>query len=376
METTARAGEEQVRVTTVELFFDLVFVFTITQLTALLASKPTGTSLAQIVLMLVTIWWMYAAFAWLTNAVTPNRTSLRLPLLAGMACFFVISLVIPTAFTGNGVVFAVAYLGVIAIHTALYTQSASWSLASVWSFARMNVIGGLLILAGAIVGGAWEYALWVPAIVLMAITPALITQDPGWIRVPHFVERHGLVVIVALGESVVAVGIGASGLQISIEMVAVAVLGLALTAELWWTYFGGDENEAERALVGTKPDRRAFLAVNTAFYWAHVLILLGIVCVAATLERAIAHPFDSLSFARALALGGGVAIFYLGDILFRAALGLPFRAWRAFGAALALATILLGTSTSALAQLGVLVAALVLCAFAEGEAAEPAVSET
>jgi low temperature requirement protein LtrA len=240
----------------------------------------------------------------------------------------------------------------------------------------MNVIGGLLILAGAIVGGGWEYALWVPAIVLMAITPALITQDPGWIRVPHFVERHGLVVIVALGESVVAVGIGASGLRISTEMVAVAVLGLALTAELWWTYFGGDEKEAERALVGTKPDRRAFLAVNAAYYWAHILILLGIVCLAATLERAIAHPFDSLSFARALSLGGGVAIFYLGDILFRAPLGLPFRAWRAVGAALALATIPLGTSTSALAQLAVLVGALGLCAFAEGEPAQMSASET
>src|SRR5262245_26942284 len=157
VESSGSTGEGEVRVTTIELFFDLVFVFTITQLTALLASDPTGTSLAQVVLMLVAIWWMYAAFAWLTNAVTPDRTSLRLPLLAGMACFFVISLVIPTAFSGDGVVFAVAYLGVIAIHTALYTQSASWSLASVWSFARMNVLGGLFILAGTIIGGGWEY---------------------------------------------------------------------------------------------------------------------------------------------------------------------------------------------------------------------------
>jgi low temperature requirement protein LtrA len=361
--------EDEVRVSSIELFFDLVFVFTITQLTALLVSKPTWTSLGQIVLMLLVIWWMYSGFAWLTNAVPPDRTSRRLPLLAGMVAFFVISLVIPTAFSGNGVVFAGAYLAVIAIHGALYTQSASWSPASVWSFVRMNLLGGLSILAGAIIGGGWEYVLWAPAVILNAITPALITEDPGWLKAPHFVERHGLVVMIALGESVVAVGIGASGLKISWELVTVAVLGLMLTAELWWTYFGRDPEEAERKLRGTRPDRRSFLAVIGAYYWAYILILLGIVCLAAALEHAIGHAFDSLSFARALALGGGTALFYGGDILFRACLGLQFRPWRALAMLLAVATIPIGIETSALAQLAVLVAALGACAFAEGEPA-------
>jgi low temperature requirement protein LtrA len=317
--------------------------------------------------MLMVIWWMYAGFAWLTNAVPPTRAALRLPLLGGMACFFVISLVIPTAFSGDGVVFACAYLGVIVIHGALYSQSASWSLASVWSFVRMNLLGGLSILAGAIIGGDWEYILWIPAIALNVITPLLITEDPGWIRPSHFVERHGLVVMVALGESVVAVGIGASGLVVTSELVAVAILGLALTAELWWTYFGGDEDAAEAALVGTQPTRRAFLDVNLAYYWAHLLILLGIVCVAAALERAIGHAFDPLDFARALALAGGAALFYLGTIFFRHSLSLEFRPWRVLAVAMALATIPLGTEASALVQLAVLVAALGLCAAAEGE---------
>jgi low temperature requirement protein LtrA len=353
-------------VTTLELFFDLVFVFTITQLTALLVHDPSATSLGQIVLMLTAIWWMYGAFAWLTNAVPPDRTSLRLPLLAGMAAFFAIDLTIPTAFSGDGVVFAVGYLAVIVIHATLYTQSASWSPASVWSFTRMNLLAAGLILAGTIIGGGWEYVLWGLAVPLFAITPALVPEDSGWIRPSHFVERHGLVVIVALGESVVAVGIGASGLEITGELLLVAVLGLALSAELWWVYFGGDDEEAEEVLHRMRPTKREFFAANAAYYWAHLLLLLGIVCAAAALEHAIGHAFDPLEFALALALGGGTAVYLLGHALFRRFLGLSFHPLRGLACLFALATIPLGTEASALAQLAVLVGALALCLAVEG----------
>jgi low temperature requirement protein LtrA len=371
VEAGPREKEDELRVSSIELFFDLVFVFTITQLTALLAAKPDGESLAQIVLMLSAIWWMYAGFAWLTNAVPPERTGLRLPLLAGMAAFFAISLSIPTAFTENGVVFAGAYLIVIAVHTVLYMQSASWSLAGVWLLARMNLAAAGLILAGSIIGGTWEYVLWGLTVLIFAVTPALVSEA-GWIRPSHFVERHGLVVMVALGESVVAVGIGASGLDITWQLLAVATLGLTLSTELWWVYFMGDDEEAEGALRAMTPTRREFLAANVAYYWAHLLILLGIVCVAAALERAIGHAFDSLSFARALALGGGTALYLAGHALFRRALGLPFKPWRAVAFVLALGTVALGPTTSALAQLAVLVAALGACIVAEGAASEGA----
>jgi low temperature requirement protein LtrA len=367
VESGARTADDEVRVSTLELFFDLVFVFTITQLTAVLAHHPDGESLAQIVLMLTAIWWMYAAFAWLTNAVPPDRTALRIPLLAGMAAFFAISLTIPTAFSGDGVVFASAYLVVIAIHTVLYMQSASWSIAGVWSFARMNVVAGGLILAGTIAGGDLEYVLWTLAVPIFAITPALVPEAAGWIRASHFVERHGLVMIVALGESVVAVGIGASGLDITGRMLSVGVLGLALSAQLWWVYFGGDDEEAEGALRRMTPTRREFYAANAAYYWAHLLLLLGIVCVSAALERAIGHAFDELDFARALALGGGTALYLAGHALFRRILRLSFRPWRALAAALALATIPLGTEASALAQLAAVVVALGTCLVLEGE---------
>jgi low temperature requirement protein LtrA len=356
---------DEVRVSTLELFFDLVFVFTVTQLTASLVHHPDGTGLGQVALMLTAIWWMYGAFAWLTNAVPPDRTGRRIPLLAGMAAFFVISLTIPTAFSGDGVPFACAYLAVIVIHGALYTQSAAWSLASVWSFTRMNLLAGALILAGAIIGGDWQYVLWGLVIVPFLITPAMVPEDSGWLRPSHFVERHGLVIIVALGESVVAVGIGASGLEVTAELLLVAVLGLAVSAALWWVYFGRDDDEAREALLAMQPTKREFIATNAAYYWAHLLLLLGIVSDAAGLEEAIAHPFDRLDFAFALALGGGTALYLCGHALFRLFLGLPFKPWRGLTAVLALATIPLGTEASALAQLTALAAALGLCVVAE-----------
>jgi low temperature requirement protein LtrA len=359
-------NEEELRVSTLELFFDLVFVFTITQLTAVLVVRPNGEALAQVFLMLTAIWWMYGAFAWLTNNVPPERTALRLPLLAGMLAFFAISLTIPTAFTEDGVVFACAYLVVIAVHTLLYMQSARWSVAGVWSFARMNLVAGLLILVGAIIGGAAEYVLWSLAVTLFVIVPALVPEEAGWLRPSHFVERHGLVVMVALGESVVAVGIGASGIDVSWQMLAVAALGLTLSAALWWVYFMGDDKEAEDALRAMVPTKREFYAANVAYYWAHLVMLLGIVCIAAGLERAIGHPFDELSFARALELGGGTALYLAGHAWFRFVLGLSFKPWRALALVLALATIPLGVVSSALVQLAVLVAALGTCIAAEG----------
>jgi low temperature requirement protein LtrA len=198
------------------------------------------------------------------------------------------------------------------------------------------------------------------------VVPALVPEEAGWIRTDHFVELHGLVVMVALGESVVAVGIGASGLDLTWELLAVAILGLTLSAELWWVYFLGDQEEAEGALRAMVPTRREFYATNVAYYWAHLLMLLGIVCIAAALEEAIAHAFDPLSFAFALALGGGTALYLAGHAFFRWVLGLSFKPWRAAALVLALATIPLGTEASALLQLAVLVAALGACIAAEG----------
>jgi low temperature requirement protein LtrA len=349
--------EAAVRVSTLELFFDLVFVFTITQLTTVMVREPTATGLLRVVLMFGVIWWMYDGYAWLTNAVAPDRVSRRLMLLGGMAAYLVVGLSIPGAFDGSGVAFGIAYFAVVVVHTTLFTRSSSQStLDAIVSLAPFNLVTGGLVLAGGIAGGTATYVLWALAFLAEWVTPLLSGVSEFEVAPAHFVERHGLVVIVAIGESVVAVGIGASGLPVDLELAAVAVLGLLLSACLWWAYFGSGEDErAERALAGAPRARRSVLALNAFGYW-HMPILLGVISAAAGVKKAIGHPGDHLRGGQALELGGGVALFMLGTVLFRQALAIGPVRWRAVAVVLALATVPLGLEVSAASQLLALVA--------------------
>ena len=359
---TAAAGQDEVRVSTLELFFDLVFVFTITQLTAVLAHHPTGEGILRVSLMLVVIWWMYGGYAWLTNVVAPDRVAYQLLLLGGMSAFLVISLAVPTAFGSGGVAFGLAYLVVILIHAGLFTRSqAGASAAAILRVAPLNLAAALAIVAAGIAGGAARGVLWAVAVAVILL-PSLRPPDPRFEITPsHFVERHGLVVIVALGESVVAVGIGASGHALTVGLVSVAVLGLGLTACLWWTYFGeGQDEKAREAMMSAPRGKRPWLALNGFYHW-HLLILLGVIALASALERAIELPLDSLSLARSMALGGGVACFLIGDVLFRRTLSIGEPRWRLVAAALALATVPLGPEVSAVAQLASLFGAVLTC---------------
>jgi low temperature requirement protein LtrA len=237
---------EAVGVSTVELFFDLVFVFTITQLTAVLVHAPTVPGVLSVVLMLGVIWWMYGGYAWLTNAVRPDRADRRLLLMVGMAGFLLIALAIPRAFSGAGLTFGIGYLVVTMVHAGLFTRSGvPATVQAVFRLARFNLASALLVLAGGLMGGIGQYILWGLAFGLQAATPFLSHIEDFRIQPAHFVERHGLVVLIALGESVVAVGIGLTGRAITLQLSAVAVLGLALTAALFWLYFGGDDVHAE-----------------------------------------------------------------------------------------------------------------------------------
>ena len=355
-------SREDVRVSTLELFFDLVFVFTITQLTSVLARHPNGLGVLHVGLMLVVIWWMYGGYAWLTNVVAPDRIAYQLLLLGGMAAFLVISLAIPTAFAGGGIAFGVGYLVVVLIHSGLFSRSrAGESGLAILKVAPLNVAAALSILTGGIAGGTARGILWGVAVAVIVL-PSLRPPDPRFEIAPgHFVERHGLVVIVALGESVVAVGIGATAHALTVGLVAVAVLGLALTACLWWAYFGeGEDEKALDAMRSASPRDRPRLALNGFYHW-HLLILFGIIALASALESGIAHAGEELAFARALALAGGVACFLVGDALFRRTLRIGALRWRLAAAPLALATIPLGTEVSAVAQLAALVAVLLGC---------------
>jgi low temperature requirement protein LtrA len=351
-------AERVERVSTLELFFDLVFVFTITQLTAVLSDDPTPRGLLRVVLMLGVIYYMYGGYAWLTNAVAPDRATRRLVLLGGMAGYLVLALTIPRAFSEGDVAFGVAYLVIVGIHLGLYTRTEeAGTRRALVQLAPINLAAGLLVLAAVVVEGTATYLLWAAAFALEWFAPRLASTGGYRIAPAHFVERHGLVVIVALGESIVAIGIGAADLPVDPTLTSVAVLALLLAACLWWAYFGGDDTRAERALAAVPDDRRGGVAFRAFGYW-HLLLLLGVIAMAAGLKDVIGHAFDPLDLAHALMLAGGTALFLVGDVLFRRTLHLGPGAPQATAAALALATIPLGLAASALTQLAALVLVL------------------
>jgi low temperature requirement protein LtrA len=347
--------ESGVRVSTIELFFDLVFVFTITQLTAVLANHTTWIAFARILLMLGITWWMYGGYAWLTNAVAPVNPMRRGLLVAGMAGFLTMALAIPMAFGGSGWAFGLGYFVVNLIHSGLFwiTGGAAAGRA-LRGLGPINLASATMVLVGGLVPGDARYALWSAALALQIATPYLIPIGGFTISAAHFVERHGLVIIVALGESVVAIGVGIGALHLDIETIGVAVLGLVLAYFLYWCYFGGDEERAEHALGAVAdPKARARIALRSYGY-AHYPMLAGIVAVAAGVKKATAHAFGHVNLAQAIALGGGVALFVGGDLAFRRILRLGRPGYRLVALVGALASIPLGLVLAA-GQLAVLV---------------------
>jgi low temperature requirement protein LtrA len=353
-------------VTPVELFFDVVFVFTITQLTRVFEKDLTLAGAGRVLLIFSVLWWMYSGYAWLTNHVPPRRVSQKLLLFAGMAGFVLAAVGIPHVFDGTGILFGAGYLVVICVHLLLFTQSDA--LAGVLRLAPFNLASALLVFAAGFVHGPAVYAIWVGAFVVMTIAPYLV---PGcsWVgrasafhlSAEHFVERHGLLVIVALGESVVAIGMGVDAEHLTPGVLGAIVLALALPAGLWWTYFT-DTTAAEHAMAEADPGTRSRLAVR-AYIFAHIPVLLGIVAAAAGIHGAIAHPGDPAHLPSASALAGGVALFLLGIAEVRRCLGIGSPLSRVAAAVAALATIPMGTLVHAglqLAAVAAVVAAMLI----------------
>ncbi|WP_223165309.1 low temperature requirement protein A [Lentzea indica] len=348
--------ETEYRVSTLELFFDLVFVFTITQLTSTLADDTSPLGFARVVIMLFVILWMYFGYVWLTNSVPPNTTVRRLLLMGGMGGFLVIALAIPNAFGAAGAAFGVGYLIVNLVHSGLFISAGGpGSAAAMARLAPFNLGSAGLVMAGGFLPPAARAAAWTAAVVLMIVSPYVNRRHGEFrIRSAHFVERHGLVVIVALGESIIAIGIGAAGLPLNLELVVAALLGLALVYQLWWCYFGREQDtRAEHSLASMTPSDRARAALS-AFGWAHAPILLGIVVVAVGVKKTIGHATEHLYLSGALALGGGAAIFLVGEIYFRWRLRIGANKWRIIAAIAALATVPIGLWL-AIAQVAALV---------------------
>jgi low temperature requirement protein LtrA len=359
-------AQPRARVSTLELFFDLVFVFTITQLTAVLADHLDLTGAVRVLTMFGVTWWMYGGYAWLTNSIAPSSSLRRGLLLVGMGGFLTMALAVPGAFDDSGWLFGLGYFVVNAVHTGVFAALGGESVARALrgGLAALNLTSASLVLVGGFLPGGWRYGLWAAAFAVQIATPYLHPLGGFSISPAHFVERHGLVVIIALGESIIALGIGVEGLRLSFDMVVVAVLALTVAYYMYWIYFGGDDEKAEHALEHTvDPPRRASLALQ-GFGYAHYPLLLGVIAFAAGIKKIIGHPFDPAKLAYAVAIGGGVALFLLAHAWFRRILGIGTTRYLLLGGALALATVPLGLVVGALQLLGVIIV-FSICYFAE-----------
>jgi low temperature requirement protein LtrA len=350
------------RVSTLELFFDLVFVFAITQLTGILAHDVTVLDRVRVLLVFGALWWMYGGYVWLSNARTPVRGSERMLMLLGMAGFLIVGLAIPRAFGRDGVALGIGYLVVVLVHAWLY-QRVNRNIARVVPF---NLAAALLIIGAGVVKGWEAYVLWAAALAVQQASP-LFTRVRGRFEIApsHFVERHGALVIVVFGESVVDIGIGAEGRAVTVSLALSAVLGLALAAALWWAYFGvGDDERAEQAMLAAKPAERPALAL-AAYFFAYIPMLLGVVALASGAKQAIVNPGTTLPAGPCVAMGCGVGLFLAGTAAFRHALRIGPRAWRLGAATVSLAASAVGVTVSVAAEIALLTLIVALSLAAE-----------
>jgi low temperature requirement protein LtrA len=351
--------EEESRVTTLELFFDLVFVFTLTQLTALLAKSLSWESLFQSFLIFIVLFWMYGGYVWLTNSVPPITPIRQLSLIAGMAAFLICALAIPNAFQDTGLVFGIGYFIVILVHGFMYVRAVGLKTAR---FVPMNFLSAAAIIAAGLMSGPGRYWFWGLAIVLHVITSFLGSGLQFELRVSHFVERHGLLLLVALGESIIAIGAGGSVLDL--RFILAAVLGLILSAALWWIYFAHDDEVARATMLARSESAQLRQALD-AYFYAFIPMLFGIILLATGIKSSIGHLTTQLDLAHAFAFGGGVSLYLIGTIIFRRVSGIPEVRYRYVAASLALGTGFIGNNLNAGLQFACLIVILMMLVLVE-----------
>jgi low temperature requirement protein LtrA len=313
---TRREGE---RVTPLELFFDLVFVLAITQCTALMSHHPTWSGMAQGLLVLGILWWSWVGYAWLTSVIDPEEGAVRLVMFGAMAALLIVALCLPEAFGRLALTFALAYGAVRIAHIGLFMLASPDDDAlrhSVLGLAASTLVAVGLLAAASFFDGLAQGALWALALFLDMAGPYFFGAE-GWKLVPgHFAERHGLIVIIALGESIVAIGVGAAG-ALDFGIGTVAVLGVGLAAAQWWVYFDVVALISARRLGEAEAGRAQNELARDSYSYIHLAMVAGIVLVAFGLKVTIGHLGGHLGAVSAFALLGGVAIYLLGLVGFR-----------------------------------------------------------
>ncbi len=312
------AAREQ-RVTPLELFFDLVFVYAITQVTLLMSDEPTWRGVGRGLLVLAALWWAWSGYAWLTNLLEPEEGLVRAGMFAAMAALLVVALAVPGALGDDAVLFAVAYLIVRLLQLLLFAIAGKrdpdlWEAIIRWLPAA--TLAPAIIVVAAFVGGEALVALWIVALAVDYLGP-LIGRGRGLRVSPaHFAERYGLIVIIALGESIVAIGIGVAGVALTPRIIAAAVLGIVVVAALWWAYFDVYAVGAQRELSEARGVARARLAQDY-FSYLHLPMIAGIVLFALGLKKTVERVGEPLDTVPAVALCGGLSLYFLTHVALR-----------------------------------------------------------
>jgi low temperature requirement protein LtrA len=349
-------AEREQRVTSFELFFDLVFVFGFTQVTTVLSDDPTWSGLAHGLLILGALWWAWAAYAWLTNTVNPDEGAVWGAMLVAMAAMFVAALAVPEAFGRHGVVFGVAFLVVNVMYLTLYALGARGDpdlLAVILRSAPSALAGAALIIAAGFLDGGLRPLLWLAALVIGLFGP-LLAGSSGWrVEPAHFVERHGLIVIIAIGESLIAIGLGARGTGLGIGVIVAAVLGLLVAISFWLAYFDFFTTRGLQLLTDRTGVKRVALA-RDAYTYLHLPMVTGIVLFAFALKTTLAHVGDELDTIPALALCGGPALYLLAYVGVRVRVSRTLRGGRLVAAVACAALWPLATVVPALLTLGLI----------------------
>jgi low temperature requirement protein LtrA len=345
-------GDEH-QVTPLELFFDLVFVFAITQVTTLLADHPTWGGLLRGMLVLAALWWAWNVYAWLTSAMDVDEGGVRLAMLASMAAMFGAALAVPDAFGDDAVLFGVAYLLVRLVHLVLSASVARDDpdrTSALLRFAPTAVLGSSLLVLAGFLDGRDRIAVWLVALAIDYLGPAVVGMGRGWRVAPeHFAERYGLIILIALGESMIAIGVGA-GLELGTGVIVGAALGIVVISALWWLYFDVAALFARGRLMQATGIELARLA-RDAYTYLHLPMLAGIVLFALGLKTTLGHVDETLDTVPAVGLCGGAALYLLGHIAFLyRSTGRVFRR-RTVGAVVLLALVPIAVAIPALAAL-------------------------
>lgn len=311
--------EDEHPVSVLELFFDLVFVLAITQVTLLLAEDLTLGGMLRGLLILALLWWSWVGYSWLTNSIDLDDVATRISIFVAMAAFTVAALAVPAAYGDDALPFALAYAVVRAMQVGLYaygTDDDDPNHGAILKLGPGFLISAGLIVLGAGVGGEAQPWIWLVAIMIDVLTPLVVGNSQFRVHAGHFAERHGLIIIIALGESIVVLGSGVTEETVDVSRAIGASLGVAAAATLWWLYFDIVAIVAEHRMKQARGAERSRIA-RDSYSYIHFFMIAGIVLLALGTKKSLLDSEEPLKLVPAIALCAGPALYLLGHIAFR-----------------------------------------------------------